>query len=126
MFQKNRITIIMNSFYFIIYQFSIIRIFYFCIFCIFYTFGVFIIILFCTVASGRSIFPEERAGAGGANAAPPGQPGMPPHPPGGGADDRVVKCKCCRHRMYVQEVRKYRNCPLCHARLEAGYNAGVR
>lgn len=67
---------------------------------------------FC-VASGRSIFPEEKAG------------GL--HGPEDGAGvlgsaSGVVKCRCCRHRMYTSEVRKLRNCPLCHSRLDAAYN----
>jgi len=66
---------------------------------------------FC-VASGQSIFPEERAGGG-------------PAPPGGSDNKNVIKCKCCRHRMYTQEVRKYRNCPLCHSRLDMGYSMGM-
>uniref|UniRef100_A0A7S2LS93 Anaphase-promoting complex subunit 4 WD40 domain-containing protein n=1 Tax=Zooxanthella nutricula TaxID=1333877 RepID=A0A7S2LS93_9DINO len=57
---------------------------------------------FC-VASGRSIFPEERG------------------PPGGHAPDAaggVVRCKTCRHRMYTAEMRKNRYCPLCHSGLD--------
>jgi len=65
---------------------------------------------FC-VASGRSIFPEEKAGGihGPEDAA-----GVL------GGSSGVVKCRCCRHRMYTSEVRKLRNCPLCHSRLDAG------
>jgi WD repeat-containing protein 35 len=70
---------------------------------------------FC-VASGQSIFPEDRAGGAAAH---------PPHP-GGGTNDNVVKCKVCRHRMYAHEVRKYRNCPLCHSRLDTGYMEGAK
>lgn len=58
---------------------------------------------FC-VASGRSIFPEDR------NASHP-------YPPGTGGGE-TIKCRCCRHRMYSNEVRKLRNCPLCHSRLD--------
>jgi WD repeat-containing protein 35 len=57
---------------------------------------------FC-VASGRSIFPEDRGGHDGGAL--------------GGAS-AVMKCRTCRHRMYVSEVRKLRNCPLCHSRLD--------
>merc|ERR1712098_295036 len=60
---------------------------------------------FC-VASGRSIFAEDTAGAVG---------GME-------VDSRVVSCRACRHKMYSSEVRKLRNCPLCHSRLEASYH----
>mmetsp|Transcript_12201 Transcript_12201/g.31343 ORF Transcript_12201/g.31343 Transcript_12201/m.31343 type:complete len:1210 (-) Transcript_12201:196-3825(-) len=63
---------------------------------------------FC-VASGRSIYPEGGAGGHG-HADPTGAPGS-----------GVIKCRTCRHRMYVSEVRKLRNCPLCHSRLEAGH-----
>lgn len=59
---------------------------------------------FC-VASGRSIFPEDRTAS-------------IPYPPGTGGGD-TIKCRTCRHRMYTTEVRKLRNCPLCHSRLEA-------
>jgi len=73
---------------------------------------------FC-VASGRSIFPEDRAsGAGGVEDSPP---------PLGGQDSREVKCRTCRHRMYSSEVRKMRNCPLCHSRLESqGYYSDAK
>jgi len=63
---------------------------------------------FC-VASGRSIFPEDKTGAGVLE---------DPHLAVG--DSRVQSCKSCRHKMYSAEVRKLRNCPLCHSRLEAG------
>jgi WD repeat-containing protein 35 len=69
---------------------------------------------FC-VASGRSIFPED----------PPG--GQPPgHSLGN--EGGVMKCKVCRHRMYASEVRKNRNCPLCHSRLDTTIlpSAGVQ
>merc|ERR1712113_772982 len=58
---------------------------------------------FC-VASGRSIFPEESS--------------MPGHPGDAGAlgSAGIIKCRCCRHRMYTSEVKKLRNCPLCHTR----------
>jgi len=59
---------------------------------------------FC-VASGRSIFPEDRTAS-------------IPYPPGTGGGE-TIKCRTCRHRMYTTEVRKLRNCPLCHSRLEA-------
>lgn len=62
---------------------------------------------FC-VASGRSIFPEDRPG------------GAPPPVPGASDPSGVIKCRTCRHRMYSAEVRKLRNCPLCHARLDPG------
>lgn len=58
---------------------------------------------FC-VASGRSIFPEDRTAS-------------IPYPPGTGGGE-TIKCRCCRHRMYSTEVRKLRNCPLCHSRLD--------
>lgn len=58
---------------------------------------------FC-VASGRSIFPEDRTAS-------------IPYPPGTGGGE-TIKCRCCRHRMYAAEVRKLRNCPLCHSRLD--------
>mmetsp|Transcript_20542 Transcript_20542/g.58181 ORF Transcript_20542/g.58181 Transcript_20542/m.58181 type:complete len:1228 (-) Transcript_20542:92-3775(-) len=67
---------------------------------------------FC-VASGRSIFPEERAGG---MHAPEDAAGVLGGPSG------VTKCRCCRHRMYTSEVRKLRNCPLCHSRLDAAYS----
>eukprot|EP00928_Gymnodinium_smaydae_P071095 TRINITY_DN54772_c0_g1_i1.p1 TRINITY_DN54772_c0_g1~~TRINITY_DN54772_c0_g1_i1.p1 ORF type:complete len:1239 (-),score=345.63 TRINITY_DN54772_c0_g1_i1:123-3839(-) len=73
---------------------------------------------FC-VASGRSIFPEERgAGAHG--------PGPGPGPPGVHQDSGVIKCRTCRHRMYTVEVRKFRNCPLCHSRLDSSYFSEAR
>lgn len=66
---------------------------------------------FC-VASGRSLFPEDKPGN-----QPPGHhphPGQEPH--------GTIKCRTCRHRMYTSEVRtsggKLRNCPLCHSVLE--------
>jgi WD repeat-containing protein 35 len=65
---------------------------------------------FC-VASGQSIFGDDRGGGG--------QPGQPPRP--GGANENSIKCKCCRHRMYIHEARKYRNCPLCHTRMDIGF-----
>lgn len=68
---------------------------------------------FC-IASGRTIFPEERIGGG---------PSLGIH------TDRttdVIKCRCCRHRMYIAEVRKFRNCPLCHSRLDAGFYSDMR
>jgi WD repeat-containing protein 35 len=68
---------------------------------------------FC-VASGRSIFPGEHGG--GADAA------HDAHALERGGSG-VVSCRVCRHKMYSAEVRKLRNCPLCHSRLEAG-NAG--
>lgn len=58
---------------------------------------------FC-VASGRSIFSEDRTAS-------------IPYPPGTGGGE-TIKCRCCRHRMYSTEVRKLRNCPLCHSRLD--------
>lgn len=58
---------------------------------------------FC-VASGRSIFPEDCTAS-------------IPYPPGTGGGE-TIKCRCCRHRMYSTEVRKLRNCPLCHSRLD--------
>lgn len=64
---------------------------------------------FC-VASGRSIFPEDRS-------APVGDVGAIP---GIGGDNQVQRCRVCIHQMYVAEVRKFRNCPLCHSRLDAG------
>ncbi|CAE7573710.1 Wdr35 [Symbiodinium sp. CCMP2456] len=65
---------------------------------------------FC-VASGRSIFPgslypEDRGGNSGQ------------YPPGAGPSNETIKCRVCRHRMYTSEVRKLRNCPLCHSRLD--------
>lgn len=66
---------------------------------------------FC-VASGRTIFPEEKSAGAGASGAPPGV---------GGQSSAVLKCRVCRHRMYTSEVRKLRNCPLCHSRLDAAY-----
>jgi WD repeat-containing protein 35 len=63
---------------------------------------------FC-VASGRSIFPDDSAG------------GLDDHSGLAPGDSRVVSCKTCRHKMYAAEVRKLRNCPLCHSRLETGY-----
>merc|ERR1712087_386092 len=48
---------------------------------------------FC-VASGRSIFPEDRGG----------HSHNVPHMPG--AQAGVMKCRTCRHRMYTSEVRK--------------------
>ncbi|CAE7542638.1 Wdr35 [Symbiodinium natans] len=60
---------------------------------------------FC-VASGRSIFPEDRG------------PNSGPYPPGTGPLGETIKCRVCRHRMYASEVRKLRNCPLCHSRLD--------
>jgi len=68
---------------------------------------------FC-VASGRTIFPEEGKGA-----VPGGRPGE--GPPGILGSNSVIKCRVCRHKMYNSEVRKLRNCPLCHSRLEAAY-----
>jgi WD repeat-containing protein 35 len=62
---------------------------------------------FC-VASGRSIFPEDHSNA----------LADPSHL---GGESRVVNCRTCRHKMYSSEVRKLRNCPLCHSRLETGY-----
>merc|ERR1712224_75933 len=62
---------------------------------------------FC-VASGRSIFPEDRGPGGENSGKPPG--GVP------GNETGVMKCRTCRHRMYTCEVRKLRNCPLCHSR----------
>jgi len=59
---------------------------------------------FC-VASGRSIFSKERTGN------PAEEVGVLSNASG------VVKCRCCRHRMYTSEVRKIRNCPLCHSKL---------
>lgn len=64
---------------------------------------------FC-VASGRSMFPDEGATGGGI--------------PVGGLGAGQMKCKVCRHRMYSAEVRKNRNCPLCHARLETAASSG--
>uniref|UniRef100_A0A7S2LTL5 Uncharacterized protein n=1 Tax=Zooxanthella nutricula TaxID=1333877 RepID=A0A7S2LTL5_9DINO len=64
---------------------------------------------FC-VASGRSIFPEENTSLGSHG---PDAAGVLSTGAG------VVKCKTCRHRMYVSEVRKIRNCPLCHSHLDA-------
>jgi len=61
---------------------------------------------FC-VASGRTIFPDERGGHDGGPSAP-------------GAPGSVMKCRTCRHKMYTAEVRKLRNCPLCHSRLDTG------
>mmetsp|Transcript_32306 Transcript_32306/g.92700 ORF Transcript_32306/g.92700 Transcript_32306/m.92700 type:complete len:1232 (-) Transcript_32306:146-3841(-) len=71
---------------------------------------------FC-IASGQSIFPEEGAPPGVAVGA-----GAPGQDVGGvlGASG-VIKCRTCRHRMYTAEVRRLRNCPLCHARLEPAY-----
>jgi len=66
---------------------------------------------FC-VASGRTIFPEDRTAPGAAGDAPPGIMG---------SSGSVIKCRVCRHRMYTSEVRKLRNCPLCHSRLDAAY-----
>jgi len=63
---------------------------------------------FC-VASGRSIFPEDRGGVP-AGIEDPGYGGM--------NESRVMKCRTCRHSMYCTEVRKLRNCPLCHSRLD--------
>jgi WD repeat-containing protein 35 len=63
---------------------------------------------FC-VASGRSIFPEEGPGGSRINTEP------------GAAGSSVIKCRGCRHRMYVSEVKKRANCPLCHSKLEAGH-----
>jgi len=59
---------------------------------------------FC-VASGRSIFPEDGA--------------ADPSDPSGGAfaKAQTTSCKVCRHKMYTSEIRKLRNCPLCHSRL---------
>mmetsp|Transcript_3004 Transcript_3004/g.7686 ORF Transcript_3004/g.7686 Transcript_3004/m.7686 type:complete len:1249 (+) Transcript_3004:101-3847(+) len=73
---------------------------------------------FC-VASGRSIFGEDRPGGGGGG-------GLEHDPVGAGMGDaRVIKCRSCRHQMYASEVRKLRHCPLCHSRLDAegNYNA---
>jgi len=67
---------------------------------------------FC-VASGRSIFPDDRIGGSGQR--PEDGAGVL----GGGSG--VVKCRGCRHRMYTSEVRRLRNCPLCHSRLDAAY-----
>jgi len=68
---------------------------------------------FC-VASGRTIFPDEAsAGKRGVN------------PAAAGSESDVTRCRTCRHRMYTAEVRKLRNCPLCHSRLEMGvHNVG--
>eukprot|EP00747_Dinoflagellata_sp_TGD_P185914 gnl/TRDRNA2_/TRDRNA2_42708_c0_seq1.p1 gnl/TRDRNA2_/TRDRNA2_42708_c0~~gnl/TRDRNA2_/TRDRNA2_42708_c0_seq1.p1 ORF type:complete len:1239 (+),score=279.59 gnl/TRDRNA2_/TRDRNA2_42708_c0_seq1:153-3869(+) len=63
---------------------------------------------FC-VASGRSIFPEARSGA------PDPLAGGAPDPSGANSDQRVNSCRVCRHKMYAVEVRKLRNCPLCHS-----------
>lgn len=60
---------------------------------------------FC-VASGKTIFEDHRAR--NAAAAP-------------GTDPGTIKCRTCRHRMYTAEVKKLRNCPLCHSRLDAAY-----
>lgn len=68
---------------------------------------------FC-VASGRSIFPEDNV-VGGMRG-PEDVAGLL------GSSSGTVKCKCCRHRMYTSEVRKLRNCPLCHFRLDAAYS----
>lgn len=64
---------------------------------------------FC-VGSGRSIFPEDRVGGGL----------LGPEDAAGvlGSTSGVVRCRVCRHKMYTAEVRKYRNCPLCHSRLD--------
>jgi WD repeat-containing protein 35 len=62
---------------------------------------------FC-VASGKPIFPEDHTG-------------QIADPSSLGGESRVVNCKTCRHKMYSSEVRKLRNCPLCHSRLETGY-----
>eukprot|EP00927_Polykrikos_kofoidii_P070639 TRINITY_DN67050_c0_g1_i1.p1 TRINITY_DN67050_c0_g1~~TRINITY_DN67050_c0_g1_i1.p1 ORF type:complete len:1238 (+),score=226.96 TRINITY_DN67050_c0_g1_i1:119-3832(+) len=77
---------------------------------------------FC-VASGRTIFPEDRGPSSG-----PGSSAHDKHAPGGigGADTSVMKCKTCRHRMYIAEVRKLRNCPLCHSRLDTKYYSDAR
>jgi len=68
---------------------------------------------FC-VASGQSIFPEDRAGGGAGHAG---------EDAGGvlGSSSGIIKCRTCRHRMFTSEVRKLRNCPLCHSRLDAAY-----
>eukprot|EP00929_Paragymnodinium_shiwhaense_P008039 TRINITY_DN111964_c0_g1_i1.p1 TRINITY_DN111964_c0_g1~~TRINITY_DN111964_c0_g1_i1.p1 ORF type:complete len:1227 (-),score=335.65 TRINITY_DN111964_c0_g1_i1:276-3956(-) len=68
---------------------------------------------FC-VASGRTIFPSEKG--------PGGVPGR--GPPGVETSTDTIKCKSCRHRMYISEVRKQRNCPLCHSRLEMAGGPG--
>lgn len=73
---------------------------------------------FC-VASGRSIFPEDRGGMHDHDANPHLGGGMP----GIGDSSKVQQCRNCRHKMYSSEVRKLRNCPLCHARLDAGQAA---
>eukprot|EP00439_Symbiodinium_sp_Y106_P081788 s175_g20.t3 len=64
---------------------------------------------FC-VASGRSIFPGSLY--------PEDRGGNSQYPPGAGPSNETIKCRVCRHRMYTSEVRKLRNCPLCHSRLD--------
>lgn len=36
-------------------------------------------------------------------------------------DEDHMKCRVCRHKMYKSEVRRNRNCTLCHSRLDAAY-----
>jgi len=56
---------------------------------------------FCVV-TGRSIFPDKSKG------------GVPSQT---AQDEVIMGCKTCRHKMYQQEARRSRHCPLCHSRL---------